>query len=80
MVGARARRRAARRGKKGADKGIDGKILLRETPTDAKARQIIFSVRGVGVKDVRDLRGTVERESALIGVLITVEEPTKPMV
>jgi hypothetical protein len=68
--------------KKGADKGIDGKILLRETPTDPKARQIIFSVKGggVGVKDVRDLRGTVEREGALIGVLITLEEPTKPMV
>jgi hypothetical protein len=35
--------------KKGADKSIDGKILLRETPTDAKARQIIFSVKGGGV-------------------------------
>lgn len=68
--------------KKGADKGIDGKILLRETPTDPKARQIIFSVKGggVSVKDVRDLRGTVEREGALIGVFITLEEPTKPMV
>ena len=68
--------------KKGADKGIDGKILLRETPTDPKARQIIFSVKGggVSVKDVRDLRGTVEREGALIGVLITLEKPTKPMV
>jgi site-specific DNA-methyltransferase (adenine-specific) len=57
-------------------------ILLRESPTDAKARQIIFSVKGggTGVKDVRDLRGTVEREGALIGVLITLEEPTKPMV
>lgn len=68
--------------KKGADKGIDGKILLRETPTDAKAKQIIFSVKGGGVKvgDVRDLVGTVTREGALIGVLITLEAPTKPMV
>lgn len=29
---------------------------------------------------VRDLRGVIEREKAAIGVLITMEEPTKPMV
>lgn len=32
-----------------------------------------------GVKHVRDLRGVVDRESAEIGVLITLQEPTKPM-
>lgn len=68
--------------KKGADKGIDGKILLRESPADPKAKQIIFSVKGggVSVKDVRDLVGTVTREAALLGVLISLEAPTKPMV
>jgi site-specific DNA-methyltransferase (adenine-specific) len=28
---------------------------------------------------VRDLRGVIEREKAEIGVLISMEEPTKPM-
>jgi site-specific DNA-methyltransferase (adenine-specific) len=28
---------------------------------------------------VRDLRGVVDREKAEIGVLLTLEEPTKPM-
>ncbi|MGI8603621.1 MAG: restriction endonuclease [Verrucomicrobiales bacterium] len=67
--------------KKGADKGVDGKILFRETPKDPKSQQIIFSVKGggVSVKDIRDLRGTVEREKALIGVLVTMKKPTKDM-
>jgi hypothetical protein len=29
---------------------------------------------------IRELRGVVERENAAIGLLITLEEPTKPMV
>jgi len=33
----------------------------------------------VQVKDVRELQAVVEREKAAIGVLFTVEEPTKPM-
>jgi site-specific DNA-methyltransferase (adenine-specific) len=67
--------------KKGADKGIDGKILFRETPKQPKPSQIVFSVKGGGtsVKDVRDLRGVIERDGAAIGVLLTLHEPTKPM-
>jgi hypothetical protein len=33
----------------------------------------------VGVKDVRDLRGVVEREKAEIGVLISMEKATRAM-
>jgi hypothetical protein len=33
----------------------------------------------VGVADVRDLRGVIEREEAEIGLLITMREPTQPM-
>ena len=33
----------------------------------------------VSVAFVRDLRGVVERERAEVGVLLTLEEPTKPM-
>lgn len=67
--------------KKGADKGIDGKILFRETLSQPKPGVIIFSVKGggTGVKDVRDLRGVIERDGAAIGVLITLHEPTGPM-
>jgi len=67
--------------KKGADKGIDGRIVFHEgSPTDVK--HILLSVKAganIGVSMVRDLRGVVEREQAAIGVLISVEAPTKPM-
>jgi site-specific DNA-methyltransferase (adenine-specific) len=68
--------------KKGADHGIDGKILFRDDPRAAKPEQIIIQVKGgkTGVKDVRDLRGVLDREQAAIGVLISLQPPTKEMV
>ncbi|HEX5244350.1 MAG TPA: hypothetical protein VFW23_13890, partial [Tepidisphaeraceae bacterium] len=44
-------------------------------------KSIIFSVKAghTGVAHLRDLRGVLDRETAAIGVLITLEEPTKPM-
>ncbi len=66
--------------KKGADKGIDGHIYFHEgDPADIK--QIILSVKAghTSVAHVRDLRGVLDREKAQIGVLITMEQPTKPM-
>ncbi len=67
--------------KKGADHGIDGKILFRDDPKAAKPEQIIIQVKGgkTGVKDVRDLRGVLDRERAAIGVLISLQPPTGPM-
>src|SRR5579884_445344 len=67
--------------KKGADHGVDGKILFRDDPKAAKPEQIIFQVKGgkTGVKDVRDLRGVLDREKAAIGVLISLQPPTGPM-
>jgi hypothetical protein len=69
--------------KKGADKGIDGWLYFHDEADNArsKTKQIVISVKSgnVGVKDVRDLRGVVERERAQIGVLITLEKPTKAM-
>ncbi len=67
--------------KKGADHGIDGKILFRDDPKAAKPEQIIIQVKGgkTGVKDVRDLRGVLDREKAAIGVLISLQPPTDPM-
>jgi hypothetical protein len=68
--------------KKGADHGIDGKILFRDDPRAAKPEQIVIQVKGgkTGVKDVRDLRGVLDREQAAIGVLISLQPPTKEMV
>lgn len=68
--------------KKGADRGIDGRLYFHDEPRgDAATKQIIFSVKGgaTGAADVRDLRGTLEREKAEIGVMITLQTPTRPM-
>ena len=66
--------------KKGADKGIDGRIYFHEGDA-AKTKQIILSVKAghVTVSHLRDLRGVLDREKAEIGVLICMEEPTAPM-
>lgn len=68
--------------KKGADKGIDGRIYFHDDPNNGKTKQIIISVKSgaIGVHHIRDLRGVIERENAEIGVLITLQEPTKPMI
>lgn len=75
LVGAR---NAAK--KKGSDKGIDGRLLFHEKQ-GGLTRQVLISVKSgnVGVADVRDLRGVIEREEAEIGLLITMRDPTQPM-
>ena len=69
--------------KKGVDRGIDGRLYFHDEPDNArsKTKQIVISVKSgkVGVKDVRDLRGVLERETAQIGVLISMEKPTSAM-
>jgi adenine specific DNA methylase Mod len=67
-------------GKKGADKGIDGRIYFHEGDA-TKTKQIILSVKAghVTVAHLRDLRGVVDREKAEIGVLLCLEEPTMAM-
>jgi hypothetical protein len=66
--------------KKGADRGIDGRLFFHDEEGGI-TKQTIFSVKAghVTVSQLRDLRGVVEREGAAIGVLISMEEPTKPM-
>jgi len=67
--------------KKGADKGIDGRLYFYDEKGSAKTKQVIFSVKAgkTGPNHVRDLRGVVEREKASIGVLISMQAPTQPM-
>lgn len=50
--------------------------------TSGKSKKIVFSVKSgkVNVSHIRDLVGTVEREKAAIGVYVTLEPPTKPMI
>ncbi len=70
----------SKRGKKGSDKGVDGVINFIESQTGAPKR-VLVQVKSGHVKsgDVRDLRGTVEREQAAIGVFITLEKPSRDM-
>lgn len=70
----------AREGRKGADQGIDGVIVFVDDAS-AKPKRVIIQVKSGHVTSqvVRDLHGTVEREKAAIGVLITLETPSKAM-
>ncbi len=70
--------------KKGADKGIDGvayTVTGRDDKGNITSSPVIFSVKSgkIGRKEMAELRGTIEREQAAAGVLITLEKPTKPM-
>jgi site-specific DNA-methyltransferase (adenine-specific) len=67
--------------KKGADKGIDGRLYFHDDAESKVTKQIVLSVKSghVTVSQVRDLHGVVEREKSQIGVLISMEKPTTPM-
>ena len=66
-------------GKKGSDKGIDGVIAFVEA--GGAVRRILVQVKSGHIKsgDIRDLIGTAQREQAVIGIFITLEEPSKDM-
>lgn len=65
--------------KKGADSGVDGRayfmVGLQEN------RKMVFQVKSghVNRSTIATLRGDMAREEAELGVLITLEEPSKPM-
>lgn len=67
--------------KKGADMGIDGLIFFQDDKELPK--KIIVSVKGgenVGVTMVKDLIATCARQKAEIGLFVTLNAATKPMV
>jgi site-specific DNA-methyltransferase (adenine-specific) len=70
----------SKKGKKGSDKGIDGLITFFDEAS-GKAKKVLVQVKSGKVKsgDVRDLRGTLDREKAVIALFITLEPPTKEM-
>ena len=67
-------------GKKGADRGIDGVINFLDDRKGGLKRALV-QVKSGHVKsgDIRDLKGTLDREGAQIGVFITLESATKEM-
>ena len=66
--------------RKGADKGIDGRLYFHEGRA-GETKQIVLSVKAghTQAAHVRDLYGVENREKAEIGVLISLEEPTREM-
>lgn len=71
--------RAVINDKKGADGGIDGTAFFKVGKKDNA--KIIFQVKSGGVKrnDIATLRGDMEKTGSAMAILITLEEPTKPM-
>ena len=68
-------------GKKGSDKGIDGVKTFIDDKS-GKAKRVLVQVKSGHVKsgDIRDLVGTIDREGAVIGVFLTLEEPSSHMI
>lgn len=67
--------------KKGADKGIDGRMYFHDERSGGDTKQVILSVKAGKLlpQHLRDLRGVLDREKAQIGVLISFNDPTPPM-
>jgi site-specific DNA-methyltransferase (adenine-specific) len=67
--------------KRGADGGIDGRLFFHDEPQGGPTRTALFSVKSGKLKatDVRDLRAVIDREKAVMGALISIDEPTKAM-
>ena len=65
--------------KRGADAGIDARAYFKTGKEDNA--QIIFQVKSGGVNrgDIAKLHGDMEREEAAMAVLITLEDPSAPM-
>jgi hypothetical protein len=65
--------------KKGKDTGIDGILYFQDDKSDPKKVVIQVKSGRVGVKDIRDFRGVMEREKATLGLFVTLEPPTQDM-
>ena len=67
-------------GKRGADRGIDGLVYFIDGPRGGMKKAVVQVKSGkVSSPLIRDLKGTVEREKAALGLFITLEEPTGAM-
>ena len=66
--------------KKGADKGIDGVLYFATGP--GKTERMVIQVKSGGANrgTIATLKGDMQRERAELALLITMDEPTKPMI
>jgi len=72
--------RPAQDKKKGADSGVDGIIHFSDDQS-GKYKKLILQVKSghIAVSQIRDLKGVLEREKAVIGALLTLKNPTRAM-
>ena len=73
--------RPAQDKRRGADSGVDGYVNFLDD-NSGKAKRVIVQVKSghVSVAQIRDLKGVLDRENAQIGVFITLNSPTRPMI
>ena len=73
--------RPSNRGRRGADSGIDGYINFFDD-NSRKAKRIIVQVKSGHVRRdmIATLKGDMAREKAEIGLFITLNPPTRPMI
>ncbi len=79
LIGARPDSRDERRG---ADKGVDGRLFFHDEGPSGPTKSVIISIKAgqnIHSNMVDELRGVVRKEDATMGVLITMKEPTRPM-
>ena len=67
--------------RKGADAGVDGYVNFLDDDS-GKVKRVVVQVKSGKVEraHIAALRGDLERQSAEIGLLVTLEPPTAPMV
>ena len=73
--------RPANKGRRGADSGIDGFLNFFDD-NSGQAKRIIVQVKSGNVRRdmIATLTGDMSRENAEIGVFITLNRPTRPMI
>ena len=73
--------RPSNRGRRGADSGIDGYINFFDD-NSGKPKRVVVQVKSGGVQrgQIATLKGDMEREGAEIGLFVTLNPPTRPMV
>lgn len=66
--------------KRGPDRGVDGLLYFIDGPRRTP-HKVVVQVKGGHVSSplIRDLKGTVERENAAVGLFISLESPTRDM-
>lgn len=72
--------RPAQDKRKGPDSGVDGYIFFFDD-NSGKAKKIVVQVKSgaINVAQIRDLKGVLEREKAVIGAFLTLKEPSRQM-